>query len=187
MTHLLGIPLQLLPLVLIGLSLVAGTTIFLLPEQARPVRTTVNLSAAVLKVALLALLVPVVLQEDLPAWRSPLLPGVDLVLRIDTLSLLFASLSAVLWLVTTIYAIGYLEGRPNRSRFFGFFSLCVTATVGISFAGNLVTFLLFYEMLSLVTYPLVAHYGSKTALKAARLYLFYTLSGGWCCSSASSG
>lgn len=178
MTHLLGIPLQLLPLVLIGLSLVAGTTIFLLPEQARPVRTTVNLSAAVLKVALLALLVPVVLQEDLPAWRSPLLPGVDLVLRIDTLSLLFASLSAVLWLVTTIYAIGYLEGRPNRSRFFGFFSLCVTATVGISFAGNLVTFLLFYEMLSLVTYPLVAHYGSKTALKAARLYLFYTLSGG---------
>ena len=57
-----------------------------------------------------------VLQEDLPAWRSPLLPGVELVLRVDTLSLLFASLSAVLWLVTTIYAIGYLEGRPHRAR-----------------------------------------------------------------------
>lgn len=178
MTHLLGIPLQLLPLVLIGFSLVAGVIIFLLPEQARLTRTTVNLTAAIAKVVLLALLLPVVLQEDLPAWRSPLLPGVELVLRIDTLSLLFASLSSVLWLVTTVYAIGYLEGRPNRSRFFGFFSLCVTATVGISFAGNLVTFLLFYEMLSLVTYPLVAHYGSTAALRAARLYLVYALSGG---------
>jgi multicomponent Na+:H+ antiporter subunit D len=177
-TQLLGIPLQVLPLVLIGLSLLAGVVIFLLPERARGVRTTVNLGAAVLKVLLLVLLLPAVLQVDLPAWRSPLLPGVDLVLRIDTLSLLFASLSAVLWLVTTVYAVTYLEGRPNRRRFFGFFSLCVTATVGISFAGNLVTFLLFYEMLTLVTYPLVAHYGTKASLKAARLYLFYALGGG---------
>ena len=178
MTHLLGIPLQLLPLLLIGTSLLAGTIIFLLPERAGVPRITVNLAAAVLKVVLLALLLPVVLAEDLPAWRSPLLPGIDLVLRIDTLSLLFASLSAVLWLVTTVYAIGYLEGRPNRRRFFGFFSLCVTATVGISFAGNLITFLIFYELLTLVTYPLVAHYGSRAALRAARLYLFYALSGG---------
>lgn len=178
MTDLLGVPLPMLPLLLIGLSLLAGAIIFLLPEHARATRTTVNLSAAGVKVVLLGLLLPVVLSEDLPAWRSPLLPGVDLVLRIDTLSLLFASLSAVLWLVTTIYAIGYLEGRPNRRRFFGFFSLCVSATVGISFAGNLVTFLLFYEMLTLVTYPLVAHYGTSEALKAARLYLFYALGGG---------
>ncbi|WP_131105292.1 complex I subunit 5 family protein [Ornithinimicrobium sufpigmenti] len=178
MTHLLGIPLHLLPLVLLGLSLLAGVIIFLLPERAKVARTTVNLTAAIAKVVLLALLLPVVLEEDLPAWRSPLLPGVELVLRIDTLSLVFASLSAVLWLVTTVYAIGYLEGRPNRSRFFGFFSLCVTATVGISFAGNLVTFLLFYEMLTLVTYPLVAHYGTVAALKAARLYLIYALTGG---------
>lgn len=178
MTHLFGIPLQLLPLVLIGLSLVAGVIIFMLPERARVARPTINLTAAIAKVVLLALLLPVVLAVDLPAWRSPLLPGVELVLRIDTLSMLFASLSAILWLVTTVYAIGYLEGRPNRRRFFGFFSLCVAATVGISFAGNLVTFLLFYEMLSLVTYPLVAHYGTTTALRAARFYLFFTLTGG---------
>jgi multicomponent Na+:H+ antiporter subunit D len=82
------------------------------------------------------------------------------VLRVDFLALLFVSLSAVLWLVTTIYAIGYLEGSPHRSRFFGFFSLCVTATMGIALAGNLVTFFVFYEMLTVVTYPLVVHRGT---------------------------
>lgn len=166
------------PLLLLLLSSVAAVVIFCLPEGAVRARTWVNMVAAGLKVILVLSLVPVVLGGDLPEWRSELLPGIDIVLRIDTLSLLFASLSAVLWFFTTIYAIGYLEDRPNRRRFFGFFSLCVTATVGISFAGNLVTFLLFYELLSLVTYPLVAHNGLPEAMRAARLYLFYALAGG---------
>jgi multicomponent Na+:H+ antiporter subunit D len=57
--------------------------------------------------------------------RVTIAPGLDLVLHADALSVLFVTLSTVLWLVTTIYAIGYLEHSPNRSRFFGFFSLCV--------------------------------------------------------------
>lgn len=178
MSAVVGVPFELFPLVLLGLSFLAGVVIFCLPEESRRARTTVNLAAASLKVVLLVLLAPVVLDVDLPAWRSPLLPGIDLVLRIDTLALLFATLSAVLWLVTTVYAVGYLQDQRHLSRFFGFFSLCVTATVGISFAGNLVTFLVFYEMLTLVTYPLVAHYGTTKALAAARRYLFYGLSGG---------
>jgi hypothetical protein len=59
----------------------------------------------------------------------------------------------VLWLITTVYAIGYLEGSPNRSRFFSFFSLCVTATAGIALAGDLFTFIVFYEALTWATYP----------------------------------
>jgi multicomponent Na+:H+ antiporter subunit D len=84
----------------------------------------------------------------------------------------------VLWLLTTVYAIGYLEGSPHRSRFFGFFSLCVTATMGIALAGNLLTFFVFYEMLTVVTYPLVVHRGTVGSLKAGRTYLIYTLFGG---------
>lgn len=178
MTHVLGVPAELMPLLLIGLSLLTGLVIFVLPEHAHRSRASTNLAAAALKVLLLALLAPVVIDIDLPAWRSGLLPGIDLVLRIDTLSLLFASLSAVLWLVTTIYAIGYMEGGRELRRFFGFFSLAVTATVGLSFAGNLVTFLLFYETLTLVTYPLVVHNGTDRALRAGRTYLFYGLGGG---------
>jgi len=106
------------------------------------------------------------------------LPGLDLVLRADATSVLFITLSTVLWLVTTIYAIGYLEGSPHRSRFFGFFSLCVTATVGVALAGNLITFLLFYELLTLATYPLIVHRGTEVARRAGRTYLIYTVAGG---------
>jgi multicomponent Na+:H+ antiporter subunit D len=168
-----------LPVILIALSALAAVAIFLIPEGAVRSRSGINLAAAAAKVAIIIALVPLILEDDIaPEFRAPFLPGIDLVLTIDSLSLLFAALSAVLWLLTTVYAIGYLKGTPNLGRFFGFFSLCVTATVGISFAGNLVTFLLFYEMLSLVTYPLVAHFGTPAALKAARLYLFYALGGG---------
>ena len=168
-----------LPVILIALSAVAAVVIFLLPEGSVRARSTINMAAAAAKVAIIIVLIPLILEDDIaPEFRAPFLPGIDLVLTIDSLSLLFAALSAVLWLLTTVYAIGYLKGTPNLGRFFGFFSLCVTATVGISFAGNLVTFLVFYEMLSLVTYPLVAHFGTPAALKAARLYLFYALGGG---------
>ena len=99
-------------------------------------------------------------------------------LHADTLSVLFVALSTVLWLVTTVYAIGYLEHSPHRSRFFGFFSLCVSATVGLALAGNLFTFVIFYELLTLATYPLVAHRGTPEAMRGARIYLTYTLGGG---------
>ncbi len=86
-------------------------------------------------------------------FRHTVLPGVELVFKADALALLFVTLSTVLWLFTTVYAIGYLEESPHRSRFFGFFSLCVTATVGLAMAGNLFTFFVFYELLTLSTFP----------------------------------
>jgi multicomponent Na+:H+ antiporter subunit D len=110
--------------------------------------------------------------------RLALLPDLELVLRAGPLSLLFVTLSTVLWLVTTVYAIGYLENSPHRSRFFGFFSLCVTATVGVAMAGNLITFLLLYELLTLATYPLIVHRGTEMARRAGQSYLAYTIFGG---------
>jgi multicomponent Na+:H+ antiporter subunit D len=110
--------------------------------------------------------------------RLALLPGLDLVLRSGPLAMLFVTLSSGLWLVTTVYAIGYLEESPHRSRFFGFFSLCVTATTGVALAGNLITFLLFYELLTLCTYPLIVHRGTDIARQAGRNYLIYTIIGG---------
>ena len=168
-----------IPVVMILLSLGAAMLIFPLPESATRLRPAVNLTAAALKVLLTLALFPVVLGGALrPEVSLPFLPGVPLVLRVDQLSVLFAALSSILWLVTTVYAIGYLRGSRHQSRFFGFFSLCVTATVGISFSGNLITFLVFFEMLTLVTYPLVAHTGTPEALRAARVYLRYALGGG---------
>jgi multicomponent Na+:H+ antiporter subunit D len=167
-----------LPLLLLATSLVPSIVIFLLPEDRVDVRRAVNLGGAVLKVGLVGVLVAGVFAGQEYEWRAALLPGIDLVLRVDAIPLLFVFLSALLWLTTTVYAIGYLEQYPQRSRFFGFFSLCVTATVGIALAGNLVTFLLFYELLTITTYPLIVHRGHDEARAGGRAYLLYTVGGG---------
>ena len=167
-----------LPLLVIASSLVTGLAIFFLPEERVRLRSTLNIAAALIKLALVAAMLWGVANGREYEVRFALLPGIDLMLRADAMAMLFVTLSALLWLLTTIYAIGYLEGSPHRSRFFGFFSLCVTATMGIALAGNLLTFFLFYELLTLSTYPLVAHRGTAKALRAANVYLIYTLAGG---------
>ena len=166
-----------LPLVVVLVSLLAGLTIAVLGEHQQRLRTVLNLAAAVVKVVLVVWIAVVVVGGTVPEFRFALVPGFDLVLRADSLSVLFASLSAALWLVTTVYAIAYLQQSANRARFFGFFSICVTATMGIAMAGNLLTFFVFYELLTLATWPLVVHTGSRAAVRAGRTYLVYTLGG----------
>ena len=173
---LIGLPY--LPLLILATSLGIAPVIFLLNDANARLRTALNLSAAAIKVALVSWLSWQVAQGTEYSLRFEMLPGLDFALRTDPLAVLFMALSAILWLLTTIYAVGYLEKGPHRSRFFGFFSICVGATVGIAMAGNLFTFLLFYELLTLATYPLVVHRGTADALKAGRIYLIYTLSGG---------
>jgi multicomponent Na+:H+ antiporter subunit D len=172
------IPDSWLPALIVGAPAAAGVFTFLLGEARHRLRVALNLGGAGLALALVLVLLWGVFHQHAYEARLALLPGIDLVLRADALSVFFSLLSAVLWFLTTVYALGYLEGAPNRSRFFGFFSLCVSATLGVALAGNLVTFLFAYEILTLCTYPLVAHRGSEEARRAARTYLAYTLGGG---------
>ena len=167
-----------LPLFILMTSLLAAPVLFALPESAARLRTTINLGMATLKVALVVWLSLKVSQGVIYDLRLEMLPGLEFKLQADPLALLFIALSAVLWLITTVYSVGYLERGPHRARFFGFFSLCVAATVGIAMSGNLFTFLIFYELLTLATYPLVIHRGDSESLRAGRIYLTYTLAGG---------
>ncbi len=169
---------QLLLISILLSSFIPGIVIFCLPEEQHRLRTILNLCGSIVKISLVLLMNAGIYYGHIFEIRIPLIPGVELLLNGDPLSALFATLSSVLWLLTTIYAIGYLEGSPNRSHFFGYFSLCVTVTIGIALAGNLVTFLLFYEMLTLTTYPLVIHRGTEKSLRAGRNYLIYALGGG---------
>ncbi len=168
----------LIPLLVIASSLVPGLVIFALAEHMKQLRTSLNLIGALVNLALVGWMLWGVYHGHHYEVRLPLLPDLQLVLLADTLSLFFLVLSAGLWLVTTVYAIGYLEGSPHRSRFFGFFSLCVTATSGIALSGNLATFLLFYELLTLATYPLIMHRGTEISRQAGQSYLTYTILGG---------
>ena len=169
---------DLLPILIVLSALLPGLLIFCTPEPNFWQRKFLNLGGNILCLTLIGLLVSGVYDGVVFETRLPLLPTIDLVLHADALSLLFVSLSGLLWLFTTIYAVGYLEGTQNRSRFFGFFSLCVAATLGIALAGNLITFLIFYELLTLTTYPLVVHKGNAASLSAGRVYLAYTMVGG---------
>ncbi len=166
------------PLAVLASSLATGIAIFFLAEARHGLRTALNLGGAVLKLLIVIAMLWGVYHGERYEFRYPLLAGVDFVLRSDSLAMLFVTLSALLWLFTTLYAVGYLEGSPYRSRFFGFFSLCVTSTVGIALAGNLITFVFFYEILTLTTYPLIVHRGTDKALRAGKVYLAYTLGGG---------
>jgi len=167
-----------LPLFVLGSSLIPGLIIFALPDRSRVLRSTLNIGGAVLKLLFVTWMIHQTAAGVHYELSFALLPGLDFVLRSDALALFFVGLSALLWLVTTVYAVGYLEESPHRSRFFGFFSICVTATVGAALAGNFITFLVFYELLTLSTYPLIAHRETDEARRAGRVYLAYTLSGG---------
>jgi multicomponent Na+:H+ antiporter subunit D len=167
-----------LPVFTLLSSLLTGLVIFGLSEQQHRTRTLLNLVGATFKLFFVGVMLWGVFHGHSFNIRLPLLPGINLLLQADPLAMIFVALSSALWFLTTIYAIGYLEGSPNRSRFFGFFSICVTATVGIALAGNLLTFFVFYELLTLSTYPLVIHRGTPESLYAGDRYLLYTLIGG---------
>ena len=160
-------------------SVVPGVLIFFLSDAHQGLRTALNMGGVTLKLILIGVMIAGLLDGRNYLFRLTLLPGMDLVLHADTMSVLITALSGVLWFVTTVYAIAYLEDSPQpRSRFFGFFSLCVSATIGIALSGNLVTFLIFYELLTLSTYPLVVHRGTPNSMRAGKIYLAYTLTGG---------
>jgi multicomponent Na+:H+ antiporter subunit D len=167
-----------LPLMVVLSSFVPGVFIFFLREDQSYLRTALNLLGAVFKLVFIGVMLWGVYFEVDYETRMTIVGEFDLVLHSSALAMLFVTLSGVLWLVTTIYAVGYLEESAHRSRFFGFFSLCVSASTGIALAGNLLSFIIFYELLTLTTYPLVVHRETKRARRAGVIYLAYTLGGG---------
>lgn len=99
--------------------------------------------------------------------------GLRIVLKVEPLGLIFALVASSLWLVTSIYAIGYMRAHheQNQTRFFTLFAVAISAVMGVAFADNLFTLFLFYEILTLSTYPLVTHSGTDKARKSGRIYL----------------
>ncbi|MFO7893675.1 MAG: proton-conducting transporter membrane subunit [Longimicrobiales bacterium] len=172
------LPVDALPLWVVLTSFLTGVGVLLLPRARLRLITVLSLAGATVKLGLVALMVQGVVAGFEYRWEIPLLPDLSFSLVGDSLALLFLGLSSVLWLVTTLYALGYLSRSANRRRFFAFFGFCIAATSGIALAGDLFTFVLFYEALTWTTYPLVVHQGTPEALRAGRKYLVYTLTAG---------
>ncbi len=144
-------------------------------------------AAAFLKFGIVLSLVPGALRGETVEWTLfSLVPGVSFTLSADPLGVFFALVASGLWIVTSVYSIGYMRGHAEKkqTRFFASFAVSLGSTIGIAFAGNLLTFLVFYELLTLATYPLVIHKESKEAIRSGRMYLAYALTAGLCFLSA---
>ena len=142
------------------------------------VRETVTLIVAGGLFLVVASLVPAVLSGSRPAVSLfELFPGLAIAFELEPLGMLFALVASLLWIVTTCYSIGYMRGRGegHQTRYYAYFALSIFAAIGVALAGNLLTLFLFYEVLTLSTYPLVAHHGTEKAMRGARTYLFVLL------------
>ena len=106
-----------------------------------------------------------------------ILPGIELAFRVDAFGLLFALGASLLWILTSFYSIGYMRSLKEhaQTRYFSCFALALSATMGVAFSANLFTLFLFYEALTLVTYPLVGHKETAEAKAGARKYVIYLL------------
>jgi multicomponent Na+:H+ antiporter subunit D len=158
-----------------------AVALIVLSRRHPALRETWSLAASVAQTGLVVAMLPAVVAGDRPvAEPLELAPGVGLLLRADPLGIAFATVASALWVLTTIYSIGYVRAleEHGQTRYFACFALCLFATVGLALAGNLLTFFLFFEVLTVAAYPLVIHKGSAEARRAGRVYLGYTLTGG---------
>jgi len=120
------------------------------------------------------LILPAVLRGGRPRFEiAEMLPGLPLAFEVEPLGMVFALIASGLWIVTTLYSIGYMRGHheKNQTRFYMCFAMAITGALGVAFAANMLTLFVFYEFITISTYPLVTHHGTEEAKKAGRVYL----------------
>jgi multicomponent Na+:H+ antiporter subunit D len=165
------------PLLAVLISLVA--VIPIVASGGKPnLREGWTFLAGIIKFGLVVSMLPLVLGGTIIEYTLiEVLPGLAIQFRVDPMGMLFALVSSTLWIVTSAYSIGYMRGLDEHSqtRYFAFFAVALSATIGVAFSANLFTMYLFYEMLSLATYPLVTHHQDDEARISGRKYLSYIL------------
>ncbi|ELZ85660.1 monovalent cation/H+ antiporter subunit D [Haloferax elongans ATCC BAA-1513] len=144
-------------------------------------REGATIASSVSTLAIVASMVPAVLDGSTYVTElGAFVPGISFTLTADPLGMIFGLLASLLWVVTSFYSIGYMRGLDEHSqtRYFAAFAGSVSAAIGVAFASNLIVLYVFYELLTVATYPLVTHDETDEARKAGRKYLAYTFGGG---------
>lgn len=151
-----------------------GTVLILMSEGRPNQRETVTLLTAVSLFAVVVSLVPTVYAGGRPdVSLFTMLPGLEIRLTLEPLGMMFACVASGLWIVNSIYSIGYMRAKKegHQTRFYACFAIAIASAMGASMAGNMLTLFLFYEILTLSTYPLVTHHGDEQAVRSGRTYL----------------
>ena len=141
-------------------------------------RESVTLVTAGLLFIIVINILSAVLDGARPAVDAiEVVPGLKLAFAVEPLGMMFALVASSLWIVNSIYSIGYMRGHdePRQTPFYICFAVALASTIGIAFAANLFTLFLFYEVLTLSTYPLVSHKADNKAVVGGRIYLVMLL------------
>lgn len=165
------------PLLAIAVAALAAVAVLLLRDRDK-LRDAVSPAAAVVMFGIVASMAPTVLAGGTLEYDLfEILPGIDFAFRVDPLGMVFATISSLLWIVTAVYSIGYMRSLNEhaQTRFQACFAISLAAAVGGAFAANLFTLVIFYEVLSLITYPLVYHHEDDEAWDGSRKYLVYLM------------
>ena len=165
------------PILAIAVSLVAAGAIWGFRRQTN-LRDSVSLVASVAKFLIVISMAPTILAGGtLQITLFTILPGVDFAFRVDALGMVFATISSLLWMAAAVYSIGYMRHQKEhaQTRFFVCFAISLSAAVGGAFAANLFTLVIFYEVLSLITYPLVYHKETDESWHGGRRYMVYLM------------
>jgi len=126
-------------------------------------------------------LIPVILSDgEIELTLFTILPGIDYAYYVDAFGLIFAMTSSLLWVLISFYSIGYMRSlnEDRQTRYYFFFALAMFSTLGVALSRNLLTMYIHYELLSIFTYPLVAHEETCEALSAGKKYLVYMITSG---------
>jgi multicomponent Na+:H+ antiporter subunit D len=162
-------------LLMAALALPLITSLLVLVSGSRPnLRETISMVCGMALFAIIAFLARHHFQEGPATWEwLQVIPGFSLAFETETSGLVFALIASFLWPVTTLYAVGYLRGNheENQTRFFACFGIAILSAMGIALSQNLFTLFIFYELMTLSTYPLVAHAGNEAAKRGGRTYI----------------
>ncbi len=156
-----------------------GAVLIALTGRQPNLREAMTLGTAGLLFIVVLTLVPEVSGGGRPqATLIEMLPGLPLAFEVEPLGMLFGLVASGLWIVNSVYSIGYMRANneQNQTRFYVCFAIAISSTMGIAFAGNMMTLFVFYEVLTLSTYPLVTHKGNEDAQRGGRTYLGILLS-----------
>ena len=170
---------SILPLIAVLLPL-AGAAVTVPLQRVSSTARNITLAALAAIVATIALVLAagVVRGEIFETFVLQLTPDIWMYLRVDAAGALFGATVAVLWVLALVYSWGYMAEGHRLGRYYSFFILCLSWTMGVAYAGNLLTFLIFYELFSILTYPLVVHEQTPEAMAAGTKYIVYILVGG---------
>lgn len=168
------------PLLAILASLIGAFLILFTGERHRNLREFWTILASVTKFSIVASMIPPILKgKILECTIISLSPGISLQFRVDAFGMVFAALASGLWVAVSVYSIGYMRGlrAHAQTRYFFCFAFALNGALGIALAGNLLTLFIFYEILTVSTFPLVAHKETPDGITGGRKYLAYLLTG----------